>query len=357
MAKKDNNPVKQAVEQFCDNLRSFDFEAVSNEQPKGAFDICEDMTAEQMAAVFFDRNALTEPPYKVWQLNSKSYRYYYRYSPDGELEFYPSVTTILSQVLPKSEFLVKWVADMGYDEANRYKELRAAYGTFMHAQFEELIINRIYDLDAVRAKLRDYLAYHSLPSDLISWEDDIKKDVLAFAQFIRDYDVKPLAVEIALVCPSYGFAGMIDLVCEMNAPKGTERIKAIVDFKSGRKGFHEEHELQLQMYRLMWRDNFDEDIDRVFNFAPKEWRKAPTYHLKDQTEAKSARKLSALLDLAAVLDDKEDRTFTTVGGIINLDKQTNENVLSLSLAEVVNKRMRERGEINNIKGNNDERKN
>ena len=131
-------------------------DAVEIEQPAGAFEIVPGMTVEEMTAMFFD-GALIEPPYKVWQLNSKGHRYYYKFDDNGTPEFYPSVTTILSQTMPQSPFLIKWIADKGIDEAERYKAERAAYGTFMHAQFEELIINRVYDLDGLKAKLKDYI--------------------------------------------------------------------------------------------------------------------------------------------------------------------------------------------------------
>ena len=265
-------------------------DAVEIEQPAGAFEIVPGMTVEEMTAMFFD-GALIEPPYKVWQLNSKGHRYYYKFDDNGTPEFYPSVTTILSQTMPKSEFLIKWIADKGIDEAERYKAERAAYGTFMHAQFEELIINRVYDLDGLKAKLKDYIDNNKLPADFIYYADDFKKDILAFAQFVLDYDVKPLAVEIALVHPVHNYAGMIDLPCTMlSKPGSKEYINAIVDFKSGRKGFYEEAEIQLHLYAMMWNENFpDIPIDRVFNFSPKDWRKKPTYNLKDQTDSPNAK--------------------------------------------------------------------
>lgn len=311
---------------------------MSELQAVGTYEIAPGMTVEEMTAIFFN-GALIEPPYKVWQLNSKGHRYYYKFDDDGTPEFYPSVTTILSQTLPKSEFLIKWIADKGIEEAERYKAERAAYGTFMHAQFEELIINRNYGLDGLKDKLKNYIEINRLPADFIYYADDLKKDVLAFAQFVIDYDVRPLAVEIALVHPIYNYAGMIDLPCTMLVKPGSkERINAIVDFKSGRKGFYEEMEIQLYMYKMMWEANFpDMPITRIYNFSPKDWRKKPTYNLRDQTNSPNADKIPYLLGLAAVEDAKRDNTFTAVFGEISLDKEPDltNNIVSLTLAELV----------------------
>jgi hypothetical protein len=313
-------------------------DAVEIEQPAGAFEIIPGMSVEEMTAMFFD-GALIEPPYKVWQLNSKGHRYYYKFDDNGTPDFYPSVTTILSQTMPQSPFLIKWIADKGIDEAERYKAERAAYGTFMHAAFEELLINRAYDLDGLKGKLKEYIEVYRLPDDFIYYADDLKKDVLAFAQFVLDYDVRPLAVEIALVHPYYKYAGMIDCPCTMRAKIGSDdRINAIVDFKSGRKGFYEESEIQLGMYRDMWNVNFEQfPVTRIFNFSPKDWRKKPTYNLKDQTDSPNAKKIPYILGLAAIEDEKRDNTFTAISGEILLDNKPDltNNIVSLTLAELV----------------------
>lgn len=315
------------------------FVEVQPEQPTGVFEIIPGMTVEEMTAMFFDEKTLIEPPYKVWQLNSKGHRYYYRYDDAGNPEFFPSVTTILSQTLPKAPYLINWIANKGIEEAERYKGERAAYGTFMHAAFEELLINRAYDLDGLKGKLKEYIEVYRLPDDFIYYADDLKKDVLAFAQFVLDYDVRPLAVEIALVHPYYKYAGMIDCPCTMLSKiGGDERINAIVDFKSGRKGFYEEAEIQLHLYAMMWNENFpDIPIDRVFNFSPKDWRKKPTYNLKDQTDSPNAKKIPYLLELAAIEDEKRNNTFTAVSGEISLDNEPDltNNIVSLTLAELV----------------------
>ena len=349
--KKENNPVKDVVNTVGNNADKFpeisdemrhimpEFMGLEPEEITGAFEIVPGMTVEEMTTMFFDTNALIEPPYKVWQLNSKGHRYYYRYDENGNPEFFPSVTTILSQTLPKSPFLIQWIADKGMDEAERYKQERAAYGTFMHGAFEELIIARSYDLDGLKGKLKTYIESERLPGDFINYADDLKKDVLAFAQFVIDYDVRPFAVEIALVHPFYKYAGMIDCPCTMlDRPGGKNRIRAIVDFKSGRKGFYEEAEIQLHLYREMWNANFEQhQIEKCFNFSPKDWRKKPSYNLKEQTDSPNAKKIPALLELAAIEDGKRDNIFTAVNGLINLDQtpDLSANIISLTLSELV----------------------
>ena len=220
------------------------------EKNQAQFDIMPGMTVEEMKAMFFDKNALIEPKCAVYQLNTKGYRYYYKYDEQGEPQFYPSVTTILTQTMPEPIFLKQWRDKMGAEAADRYRDERAAYGTFMHALFGELLINRTIDLDSVQDKLKVYIEQKQLPVDFIFYCDDLKKDVLAFAQWVADYEVQPLAIEIALVSEQRQYAGMIDLVCTLKTKEG--RQTAIIDFKSGRNGFSEEHELQLHLYRDMW---------------------------------------------------------------------------------------------------------
>lgn len=296
------------------------------------------MTVEEMTAVFFNADALREPKYKLFQLNSDGHRYYYRFEGTTPV-FYPSVTTLLKQVMPTSPFLIKWMVENGTDGATEKRDLAAAYGTFMHAQFEILLINRRYDFDTVPDALLSYMGQNNLPEKFY-FESlvKIRKDVCAFAQFVKDYNVRPLAVEIALVHPDYHYAGMLDLPCIMTDPKTGSEFPAIVDFKSGRKGFYEEHELQLALYRDMWNVNFPEmPITRIFNFAPKDWRGIkPTYTLKEQTDSPNIVKIPALLTLAAIADEQMDNTFTVISGELNLDDyKPSNNIMALSLAELV----------------------
>lgn len=312
--------------------------AEPEQEQEQAKEIAPGMTVEEIRAIYFNADALKEPAYRVYQLNSDGHRYYYRFNDAGEPEFYLSVTTLLKQVMPTPPALLDWMIANGKDGATEKRDLAAAYGTFMHIQFEMLVINWRYDFDNVPAVLLGYMERENLPEKVFAeWLPKIRKDVLAFAQFVRDYNVKPLAIEIGLVHPEYHYAGCIDLPCVMTEPKNGKQFTAIVDFKSGRKGFYEEHELQLHLYRDMWNVNYPEmPVARVFNFSPKDWRTKPTYNLKDQTDSANARKLPYLLALASIEDEKRDNTLTIVRGVLELDNgKIADNILTLPLAELI----------------------
>lgn len=312
--------------------------ALAEPEQEQAKEIAPGMTVEEIRAVYFNADALKEPAYRVFQLNSDGYRYYYRFNPDGTPEFYPSVTTLLKQVMPTPAALLDWMVANGKEGSTEKRDIAAAYGTFMHGEFEKLIINRRYDFDNVPATLLAYMEREHVPESLFSqWLVKVRKDVLAFAQFVKDYNVKPLAVEIGLVHPKFRYAGCLDLPCVMTVSKMAETFTALVDFKSGRKGFYEEHELQLHLYREMWNVNYPEmPVARVFNFSPKDWRTKPTYNLKDQTDSVNARKLPYLLALASIEDEKRDNALTIVRGVLDLDNgKIADNILTLSLADLI----------------------
>jgi hypothetical protein len=181
--------------------------------------------------------------------------------------------------------------------------------------------------------------------------------VLAFAQFVIDCKVKPLAIEICLYHPTDGYAGAIDLVCELEieekgffgekylsgankgTPKETKRVRrvfAIVDIKSGRKGFYESHEIQLHAYLDMWDNHFpDVRVEKVFNWSPKEWRNAPSFNLKDQTDSSNTRKLKHLVELAKIEDNKRRNSITVTSGEIDVLEGLERNISEKTFEQLV----------------------
>jgi len=96
-----------------------------------------------------------------------------------------------------------------------------------------------------------------------------------------------------------------------------------LDAKSGRKGFYDDHVVQLAAYDVLIKENFPEiKIDKLFNWAPKDWRNAPTYHLKDQTDSWNIEKFPHMMAMAEMDDMRPDRKITVMEGKIDLKKGT-----------------------------------
>lgn len=192
------------------------------------------------------------------------------------------------------------------------------------------------------------------------------EDMLCLAKFVKDYNVKPLAIEKVLrienllkkVSPELyesikeslkeddadielGVASPLDFLCEMefvekvrgfhgeiyktksgehNAGDPKETVKeitrkviAIVDFKSGgfkRSGsFYPEHAFQLELYRIMVEENFKEvfskeELDgiKLYNFMPKSISKTSAYYLKDQTNNPEVRRKAKVVFAQGIIN-------------------------------------------------------
>lgn len=328
-------------------------------------DLGNGIDVEEMKPIYFDEEALIEAPQQVFRLNTSGNRYYYTFPDEhSEPQFFVSVTTFIGQTLPTSPHLIKWAVDNfnSTEEKNAYVEERAKYGTFMHTQIADFLINRKYDLDKLRGRLRDYIESEQLPADFIHHADELKKDMLAFAQFCIDTNLKPLAIEIVLTHPTDGYAGAIDLACEFDGelkgdwgevfksgkkkgqPRITKkkmRVSALMDFKSGRKGFWESSQIQLGAYREMWNARFpDYPINNIFNWSPKEWRgSVPTYNLEDQSNANSLRKLPHLVELAKIENHDMSNTVVSCSGMIEMEEKVlDSNIQEFTLSELVKSR-------------------
>jgi hypothetical protein len=303
---------------------------------------------------------LTEQPETLYRIDTDDGRYYYRYT-DGEPIFYQSVTTFISRSLPTSAHLIKWKADMGNDAADEYAELAASAGTFYHIQCGELLMKAEYDLDTLSWKLDQYIQEHHLPFDFAKRSYGLKKDLLCFAQWMIDFNVEPVAVEIILWDDDYMVAGSIDIVAYIDVEvdglseerfksgprkgqqkpiKVKERQLAIIDIKSGKKGFYPSHEIQLHAYWKAWNQHFpDMPVKSVWNFSPKDFRgSTPTYSFKNQSDAKSAKKLPYLIGLAQVEEETKSHSLSIYHGIIDIKNGLYANVENIELSELVRKR-------------------
>lgn len=285
-----------------------------------------DLSMAEVRAMYFDADALILSPFRLFRYQRGGDRFYFYLNTeqtelDGEtkqvVRLAVGATTLAAATIPAGQFLTKWYADNGWDGAIAIRDEKAKYGSLMHTCDADLYIKRKFDLDMIPEIVSGYMKKNKIAYDTDQWSNDLKSDVLAMAQFIRDYNVKPLAIELSLVSPEYGVAGTLDLFCEMDyvetgffgetyksgdkkgkpkESKRTVRVFAIIDFKSGRKtGENPHHVAQLVILRKLLTDTlkslygnaFDPILASkimLYNWHPKEWQTFPSYSLIDQTD-------------------------------------------------------------------------
>ncbi len=300
---------------------------------------------------------------KIYRFNQKGMRYYYTVdgipqliekpmesgekftNASGLVTFYPSVTTIIDKTMPTPYSIKKLIADLGMKGYYKMLREKASYGTLLHTLISDYLRSgntkkeRSFDFDTIKKRIELYTEEQKLDFDTAGWEWQIKKDLASLIQFIWDYNVDPISIEAVgfYKKDEHKYAGAVDLICEMDIeekgffgevyksgekkgqPKETKQIRrttAIVDFKSGKSGFFETHEIQLHMYKQMIQESLGIEAEKVFNVAPKDWHSAPTYSLKDQTDSTAAKKIPYLLNLFN-LEWEEPKDFMRMSGKVN----------------------------------------
>lgn len=305
------------------------------------------MTVEIVETEWFEKNAIQLPDYRVGRVNFGNGRSYIKIEQDGSLSqpfrLYTSLTTSISQSMPTPVQLEDWKFQHGKKESERLMNVAAKYGTLMHIEICRFLKEKIYDLDAIDKIVEDYLSDESFwDDDCKWWNDKLREDILAFAQFCIDYEVKPLGLEYVLLSDKRGFGTPIDLVClltvtedgfDVNDPyksgpsKGEPREckvrvqkRAIINFKSGRKGFYETHGIQMECEKLLWDENFpNTPIDIAMNWAPADWKTTPGYKVKEWQGTTSLEEIEAILKLAQIRYQAkaEKRNYIKMHGIIS----------------------------------------
>jgi genome maintenance exonuclease 1 len=139
----------------------------------------------------------------------------------------PSVTTILGAT-KNTEFLTKWKAKVGEEQATRIKNISSARGTSMHKFLESFITDVGYD-------------------DLT----ELGQAALPMAKKIMEIGLAPVeeyyGSEVTLHYPGL-YAGQTDLICNHNG------METVVDFKQAnrpkKKEWIEDYYLQIAAYAM-----------------------------------------------------------------------------------------------------------
>lgn len=284
------------------------------------------LTLEQVKTIYFDADALRLPDYYMGRLQSSDGRLYYRYgyADEQSVELFTSLTTVIYQCTPMPYQLLEWYTKLGMEEAKRYSNMKAMYGTLMHIEIGKFCQEQVYDFDKCEEVVNNYLSENDFwQPECKDWKYNLKDDMIAWSQFVFDTRMKCLAVEMVL-CSSKGYATAIDIVADVDLPvkgfhgevyktgdrKGEAkettvnvRKRVVINMKSGRHGFFESNGIQIAAEKMLFEENFpDIKIDAMLNWAPADWRTADgkKYKIKDWTGCVDERELNAMFQLAEV---------------------------------------------------------
>jgi hypothetical protein len=319
-------------------------------QLKGELDM-KNVSYEDMKADFINQEySEIVSPFMIKRVQKGNDRYYCTINLDNP-KFYLSVTSFVSKALP-NPFLSKWRGDLGNEVADKRSQEAADYGTFMHIMIGQFIKDGKINLDLLDDITCEYMIDNDINMILApQWIDKIHNDILSFAKFCIDKNVKAVATEFPVVSDQWMLGGLIDFVLKMDYNR--KRINVIMDFKSGRKGFYESHEVQLKTYKDIWNENFGEifPVTHVFNWSPKKWRCSPTYNLKNQTDGGLAHDL--LMQRALREGWTKDPAPIKRGmGVIEFGQESiKDNVYIIKLSDYVkskNKKKREKPHMKEI---------
>jgi hypothetical protein len=274
-----------------------------------------------VSTIYFDETAIRLPDYTVGRIPfNKGGRGYYIINPDYTVSFFVSLTTAIGTTQPTSPQIIEWQMSLGSQEYKRQLRLKADYGTIMHELIGKFCIDKKLAMSYIDEAVSQYRAKGFNDKEIDDWNTELRKDLRAWAQFVIDYNLTVICVEVVLVSKQYGYATAIDVVAyhdeecmvdsgetyksgerkgEVKMVKGSKRSLCLINMKSGRKGFYESHSIQMEAEKRVFEENFsDLPISKIYNWAPTDWKTNPAYKLKDQTDCCDPKELDAIFALA-----------------------------------------------------------
>ncbi len=154
-------------------------------------------------------------------------RFYQGVEDDGTIRFtYPSVTTILDEVVPKDSFLIKWIREQGIGGQAIF-EKAGEEGTQAH--------------EAIEALLR---GGQMISEDMTP---KVKKCVQAFVDWYNEN--KPETLETEQIVVGNGYAGGCDYVCKIG-----EDVY-VIDWKTS-STIQDKHLYQVSAYRMALQEKY-----------------------------------------------------------------------------------------------------
>jgi len=327
----------------------------------------EEILIDDCLPVYWDDKALQPVTFNLRRIDHKGKRKYATIAGNKVDKLFTSVTSFSKAVLPIGEGLLKWTKDKTPEQINDILDRSSAYGTLMDILFNYLLRDR--ELHSVQEVVNQFAFDKGLTIDANKWIYQLKRDILAFIQFIKDYEVKPLATSLALVLDlqeeDLGYprlAGTLDLICEMNNKIATKtdikkgdlprRVIGLIDYKakigdmSGtteRNSFYDSECLQVILYAKMAKVHLQLEPEIVADFSPKNWRTNPDYNLKiwngTQVYERMNQKLEHYLRIYQIDNPSDEMEIQVINDCIGLD--SDENMLKMDRVELINETLDE----------------
>jgi hypothetical protein len=272
---------------------------------------------KKIEAEFFGSDYIIESDYVNYRIDKGGQRFYVRYLEEDKYLIAPSFSEVIRTVNGVPRELAEWFKGLTQEQIKFESVNSANYGTFLHIHFanilrgETVMLNEPFLLN----KIENFCIENNHNyDDLYKWYKQkrrkIHDDTIGFICWIKDCNVRPIAMEYPLMHPDGLYAGTLDLICKLTFKK--EDHISIIDFKSTQKNFYEENEIQLHAYRNLWiMENPDIFPTKLFNLGCNSFRRKTLhkylsgektanfkpYSFKDQTESKNLYKWQLYLDL------------------------------------------------------------
>lgn len=173
---------------------------------------------------------------KILQVTTVDERWYIRDMTDPttglpKYEYVPSVTWICEHY-PKGTQFYKWLASKGWDEAEAIKSAAGDKGSKVHYAVADLISGKEVSIDS------KYKNNSNDKDEELTLEE--YSCIMSFAQWCAD--TKPIFLKHEFNVFGDGYAGTVDLLCEI------DKQKYLIDFKTS-QSIWPSHELQVSAYK------------------------------------------------------------------------------------------------------------
>lgn len=249
----------------------------------------------------------------IFRLTGTKSRIYFTKEDNHPPIIYNSGTTLIDNYRDKdgeraiSDWKIKLV-NQGKNP-NEVLKTRQDYGTLLHVLYGKILLGETTTFQDLKDFIISFADEVKMKKDYVkrlvsSHIDEFQKDMASFMTWLAEYQVEPLGIEVMLKSDELRVATALDLICYVTVeekgfwgevyksgakkgePKETKqpvRKLAIVDFKSGKKGFYKKNVLQLLLSKRIFQENFpDLEVEAIFNLAPNDWRTNPTFKFYDQ---------------------------------------------------------------------------